>query len=64
MSGVVGHMMYAMLGARVAEQRRLPIVPVIERHYASYLCGSYLGCDIQTLPAATCDQTGEPVGYG
>ena len=64
MSGVVGHMMYAMLGARVAEHRRLPIVPVIKRHYASYLCGSYLGCDIQTLPAATCDQSGEPVGYG
>ena len=50
MSGVVGHMMYAMLGARVAEHRRLPIVPVIKRHYASYLCGSYLGCDVQTLP--------------
>ena len=30
MSGVVGHMMYAMLGARVAEHRRLPIVPVIQ----------------------------------
>lgn len=52
MSGIVGHMMYAVLGEKAARQRKLPVAPIIQRHYASYLCGSYLGCDIQTLPEA------------
>ncbi len=64
MSGIIGHTMYAMLAAKAAEQRKLPIVPVIRRHFASYLCGSYLGCDIQTLPEAICVDTGQEVGYG
>lgn len=64
MSGIVGHMMYAVLGEKAARQRNLPTAPIIQRHYASYLCGSYLGCDIQTLPEAVCVETGQEVGYG
>ncbi len=64
MSGIIGHTMYAVLADKAAEQRRLPVVHVIRRHYASYLCGAYLGCDIQTMPEAVCVETGKPVGYG
>lgn len=64
MSGVIGHMMYAILGGKAAEQRQLPVAPLLNRHYASYLAGAYLGCDVQTLPAAICVDTGAPVGYG
>jgi hypothetical protein len=64
MSGIIGHTMYALLGAKAAEQRRLPVAGLIRRHLASYLCGGYLGCDVQTLPEAVCVETGEEVGYG
>lgn len=63
MSGIVGHVTYAILGAKAARQRRLPVAPIVERHWASYLAGSYLGSDVQTLPAAVCQDTGEEVGY-
>jgi len=64
MSGIIGHTMYAILGGMAAEHRKLPIVSLIHRHYASYLCGAYLGCDIQTMPEAVCVDTGQDVGYG
>lgn len=64
MSGIVGHTMYAVLAAKAARKRKLPIAPILSRHQSSYLAGSYLGCDVPTLPAAVCDDTGEPVGYG
>lgn len=64
MSGIIGHTVYAMLGAKAAEQRGLPVVPMLQRHWSSYLCGSYLGCDIQTLPEAICVDTRQEVGYG
>lgn len=64
MSGVIGHTMYAILGGRAAAGRGLPVVPLIHRHYASFLCGAYLGCDVQTMPEAVCVDTGEDVGYG
>ncbi len=64
MSGIIGHTMYAVLASRAAEYRRQPIAQLIHRHYASYLCGAYLGCDIQTLPEAICVDTGQEVGYG
>ncbi|MBI2477488.1 MAG: hypothetical protein HYV60_02195 [Planctomycetia bacterium] len=64
MSGIIGHTMYAILGGKAAAAQRLPVAPLIHRHYASYLCGAYLGCDIQTLPEAICVDTGEEVGYG
>ncbi|MEO2023969.1 MAG: hypothetical protein ABGX05_19250, partial [Pirellulaceae bacterium] len=64
MSGVIGHMMYAILGGKAATHRRLPVAPLLNRYYASYLAGAYLGCDVQTLPAAICVDTGAPIGYG
>ncbi len=64
MSGIIGHTMYAMLAAQAAESRGLAVASVLKRHWASYLAGSYLGCDIQTLPEAICVETGEEVGYG
>ena len=64
MSGIIGHTMYAVLGAKVAAERGLPIAPLLRRHWNSYLCGAYLGCDIQTLPESICVDTGREVGYG
>ncbi|MBI5396507.1 MAG: hypothetical protein HZA91_14525 [Verrucomicrobia bacterium] len=64
MSGIIGHVMYALLGEQEAAARRLPVAPLLRRHRASYLCGSYLGCDIQTMPEAVCVDTGREVGYG
>jgi hypothetical protein len=63
-SGIIGHSMYALLGLRAAQAQELPIARVLERHLPSYLCGAYLGCDVGTLPAAICQDTGQPVGYG
>ncbi len=64
MSGVIGHAIYAILGAHEAKRDGCAIVSPIFRHWDSYLCGAYLGCDIQTLPEAVCLDTGQPVGYG
>ncbi len=64
MSGIIGHITYATLAGKAAKVRRLPIAPVIHRHFSSYLAGCYLGCDIQTMPAAVCIDTGEEVGHG
>ena len=63
-SGIIGHTMYAVLGAQAAAARRLTVAPLLRRHWDSYLCGAYLGCDIQTLPEAVCVDTGREVGYG
>src|SRR2546430_10563914 len=64
MSGIVGHIAYALLGAREAARRGFPLGYVVDRHLPSYLIGAYLGCDVQTLPAAICLDTGAEVGYG
>ncbi|HJN13764.1 MAG: hypothetical protein QGH33_20760 [Pirellulaceae bacterium] len=64
MSGIIGHSMYAILAGKAAEHRKMPIATLLHRHYASYLCGAYLGCDIQTMPEAICVDTGQEVGYG
>lgn len=64
MSGIIGHTMYAVLAGKAAIHRKLPVASIIHRHYASYLCGAYLGCDIQTMPEAVCVDTNEEVGYG
>src|SRR2546430_13747549 len=64
MSGIVGHIAYALLGAREAARRGFPLGYVVDRHLPSYLTGAYLGCDVQTLPAAICLDTGAEVGYG
>ena len=64
MSGLVGHTMYAVLAAEVAEKRGLSIAPVLRKHFASYLTGAYLGCDIQVMPQAVCMDTGREAGFG
>ncbi len=64
MSGVIGHVMYAILGAKAAEHRSLPVAPLLRRHESTYLCGAYLGADIQTLPNGTDLETNLPFGYG
>ena len=64
MSGIIGHTMYAILAEKAAWERKLPIAPLIQRNYSSYLAGAYLGCDVPTLPAAICVDTGKKVGYG
>src|SRR3954468_9958104 len=64
MSGLVGHTFYAVLGLKAAEERRLPLAAVARRHFASYLAGAYLGCDIQVMPEAICVDTGKEVGFG
>lgn len=64
MSGIIGHTIYAVLAGKAAIHRKLPMVASIQRHYTSYLCGAYLGCDIQTMPEAVCVETGKEVGYG
>ena len=64
MSGIIGHTMYALLGAKASAQRGLPVARIAERHLSSYLCGAYLGADVGTVPSVICQDTGTPVGYG
>jgi hypothetical protein len=64
MSGIVGHTMYALLAEQKLRPRHPAVADLLKRNRASYLCGAYLGCDIQTLPEAICVDTGEEVGYG
>ncbi|MBC8290741.1 MAG: hypothetical protein H8E37_10540 [Planctomycetes bacterium] len=64
MSGIIGHTMYAILAGKAADHRKLPVAPLIHRHYSSFLCGAYLGCDVQTMPEAVCVDTDQDVGYG
>ena len=62
MNGIIGHVMYAILGVKAAVERELPIASIAGRHWASYLAGSYLACDIQTMPEAICTEKGQEVG--
>lgn len=64
MSGLVGHSLYALLAAKAADERQLSVAPVLRRNLASYLAGAYLGCDIQVMPEAICQDTGREVGFG
>ncbi len=64
MSGIIGPVVYAALAAQDARRRGSPAAAVIDRHFAAYLAGAYLGCDIQTMPEAVCADTGREVGYG
>lgn len=64
MSGLVGHTIYGILAAKAAKARGLVVTPLIERHFPSFLCGAYLGCDIQVMPEAVCVDTGREVGFG
>jgi hypothetical protein len=56
--------MYGILAAKAASHKQLPIAPILQRHFPSYLTGTYLGCDVQTMPEAICIDTGNEVGYG
>ena len=62
MSGIIGHSLYAVLGAKAAAHRGLGIVALATRNFPSYLAGAYLGCDIQVMPEAICVDTGREVG--
>jgi hypothetical protein len=64
MSGLIGHTMYGILARNEARARGLPLAGLLARHEASYLCGAYLGSDIQTMPEAVCVDTGREVGFG
>lgn len=64
MSGLIGHTMYGLLAEKAVKSRGLPVASIISRHRASFLCGAYLGCDIQVMPAAVCVDTGRAVGFG
>lgn len=64
MSGLIGHSMYGILALKEARARGLPVVPMMERHLPSFLCGAYLGSDIQVMPEAVCVDTGREVGFG
>ncbi|MBB5033973.1 hypothetical protein [Prosthecobacter vanneervenii] len=64
MSGLIGHTMYGILALKAAKGRGLAVTPLIERHLPSFLCGAYLGCDIQVMPEAVCADTGREVGFG
>ncbi len=63
MSGIFGHTMYAVLASKAAEQRKLPVSPIVNRHFSSYLAGSYLGSDVQVMPAAVIKTSGEEIGF-
>lgn len=64
MSGIVGHSMYAVLGARAAAHRGVALASIAMRHVPSFLAGAYLGSDIQVMPEAVCVDTGREVGFG
>ena len=64
MSGIIGHTMYGVLAWKEAKARGLAVTALIEKHLPSFLCGAYLGCDIQIMPEALCIDTGKEVGLG
>lgn len=64
MSGLIGHTMYGLLCLKEVKARGLAVTRLIERHLPSYLCGAYLGCDIQVMPEAVCVDSGREFGFG
>ncbi len=56
--------MYGLLAEKAVKSRGLPVASLIAKHRASFLCGAYLGCDIQVMPEAVCVDTGREVGFG
>jgi hypothetical protein len=64
MSGLVGHTTYGLLVARELQRRTSAVAPLLDRHRPDFLCGCYLGCDIQCMPEARCRDTGREVGFG
>lgn len=64
MSGLIGHTAYGLVALKEAKARGLAVASMIERHLPSFLCGAYLGSDIQCMPEAVCVDTGHEVGFG
>lgn len=64
MSGIVGHSMYAVLGAKAAAHRNVAMASIALRNFPSFLAGAYIGSDIQVMPEAICVDTGREVGFG
>jgi len=63
MSGIVGHLTYALLSHRKALERQLRCAAIISQHLGHYLSGAYLGADIMTLPGGACPECGQEWGY-
>ncbi len=59
MSGIVGHSMYAVLGAKAAAHRQVGLAAIAARNLPSFLAGAYLGSDIQVMPEAKNSSTGK-----
>ncbi len=64
MSGIVGHSLYAVLGAKAAAHRGVGLAAIATRNFPNYLAGAYLGSDIQVMPEAWCVDTGRELGFG
>jgi hypothetical protein len=54
MSGIIGHLTYAILGRQAILEKAPQIAQLIDEHLDSYLAGAYFGADIMTLPGGRC----------
>ena len=64
MSGIIGHLTYAILGRQAVLEKAPQIALLIDEHLDSYLAGAYFGADIMTLPGGRCIVCGGEYGYG
>ena len=64
MSGIIGHVTYAILGRQAALEKVPQTAKLIDKHLDSYLVGAYFGADIMTLPGGRCTACGGEYGYG
>lgn len=64
MSGIIGHLTYAILAHQIVLERAPQIARLISDHQDSYLAGAYLGADVMTLPGGKCPECGGEYGYG
>ena len=48
MSGIIGHLTYAILAHQIVLERAPQIARLISDHQDSYLAGAYLGADVMT----------------
>lgn len=63
MSDAISDTIDPVLAGKAAEHREVVVVPIMHRHFSSFLCDAYLVCGIQTMPEAVCVDTGQHVGY-
>ena len=64
MSGIIGHLTYAILGRQAILEKAPQTAKLIDKHFYSYLAGAYFGADIMTLPGGRCTACGGEYGYG